>query len=671
MDAMSDGMNRRRFLKVLGVTGGGSAALSGCSTDRVEKLITYLVPPPNQVPGRSTWYASTCGECEAGCGVHVRVREGRAVKVEGNPDSPINRGKLCARGQASLQGLYNPDRVRGPMARVADGWEEITWDDAIGRVAGQLGSVDPSRVWFLTGQQTGSFNRLVDEWMSALGSDHRVVYEAFAYEALRHANRAIFGIDAIPQHDFDAAHVVVSFGADFLDTWLNPVEHARDFADGHAFRDGSMGKFIHIEPRMSMTGTNADEWLAPTPGTEALVALAMAQVIVAEGVVPLPADLFRVQALLDAHTPDAVASRCGIDGETITRIAHEFAAGSSIAVAGGTGAQHSQAHITAQAVNILNYVAGNIDTTVRFTGQSTGAARYQDLAQLTSAMRGGQVGVLFTHSANPVYSTPAASGFTDAIQQVGFKVSFSQFLDETTAMADLVLPDHDPLEQWNDSEPRSGHYALKQPAMQPVFDTRQTGDVLIQVAQQAGGGLAASIQAATYKQYVEQSWRTVQRQMGDREDFATFWHAALQAGGVWRDVATRTTRFARTAGDFTDAPVWEAPGGDTFTLITYPTTALHDGRGANRPWLQELPDPVSKITWGTWIEMHPEKAAERDIHNGDVLEVTTPNGMVSAPAFLYPGIRPDTIAMPLGQGHTSMGRYAEGSGVNTFALLSG
>ena len=671
MTTSNDGMNRRRFLKVLGVTGSGTAAMSGCSTDRVEKLIPYLVPPPNQVPGVSTWYASTCGECSSGCGTHVRVREGRAIKVEGNPDSPINQGKLCARGQASVQGLYNPDRVRGPMARTGDGWEEITWDDALARIASQLGSVDPSRVWFLTGHSTGSFDRLTNEWLAALGSDHRVVYEPFAYEALRHANRTIFGVDAVPQHDFSAAKVVVSFGTDFLDTWLSPVEHAREFAEGHAFRDGTMGKFIHIEPRMSMTGMSADEWLAPIPGTEALIALAMAQVIVDEGLATGPSDAARVRAILDAHAPESVADRCGIDAETIRRLAREFASDASIAVAGGLAAQHAQAHVTAQAVNVLNYVAGNIDTTVRFANQRSGPAGYQDLAGLISAMRGGQVGVLFTHSANPAYSTPAASGFTDAVQQVGFKVSFAQFLDETAAMADLILPDHDPLEQWNDSEPRLGHYALTQPTMQPVFDTRQTGDVLLQVAQQVGGRMASAFSAPSYKEFVQESWQALQRQLGDRGDFNTFWMSALQAGGVWRQVASQSTRLAGSAGAFSDAPVWEPGGGETFTLIAYPTAALHDGRGANRPWLQELPDPVSKITWGTWVEMHPETAAEHDIHNGDILEITTPSGTVSAPAFLYPGIRRDTIAMPVGQGHTSFGRYAEGAGANVFALLSG
>ncbi len=665
----SDGMNRRRFLKVLGVTGGGAAALSGCSTENVEKLIPYLVPPENQVPGIATYYASTCRECPAGCGLHVKVREGRAIKLEGNPDHPVNRGKLCSRGQAGLQGLYNPDRVREPMAKAADGtWQPITWEDALGRVTAQLSQVAGERVWFLTGQESGSFSSLIDSWMSGLGSRNRVVYEPLAYEALRHANQQIFGVDALPRYDFAAAHVVVSFGTDFLETWLSPVEHARGFATGHAFHDGRMGKYIHVEPRMSMTGMSADEWIAPVPGTEALLAIAMEQTIVSERLTTLPADASRLQALLSAHAPEAVAERCGVPAETIRRVAREFAAERSVAVAGGMAAQHAEAHVTAAAVNVLNYVAGNIDRTV-FPAARPSTAAYRNIGGLINAMSDGRVGVLFVHGVNPTFSTPASAGFAGALDQVPFTVSFARFMDETAAQADLILPDHDPLEQWNDSEPRAGVHLLQQPVMQPVFNTRQTGDVLIQVAKQAGGRLAAAVGPDTYKAYLEQAWAQLQRRLGDRSDFPTFWNTSLQAGGVWREPTPPTTRLARSADAFTTASVWAAPS-DGFTLIAYPSPGLYDGRGANRPWLQELPDPVSKITWGTWVEIHPETAKEHDIRDGEIVEVTTSGGVVQAPAFLYPGIRRDAIAMPLGQGHTNFGRYANGRGTNVYSVLS-
>jgi molybdopterin-containing oxidoreductase family iron-sulfur binding subunit len=665
-------MNRRRFLKVLGVTGGGAAALSACGSDSVEKLIPYLVPPDNQIPGIATWYATTCRECPAGCGLHARVREGRVVKVEGNPDQPVNRGRLCARGQASLQGLYNPDRVRQPLARGADGeLESISWDEAIQRITERIGETSGDQIRFVTGNEAGTFGRLVDTWLQVLGAGPRVVYEPLGYEALRHGNELVFGTPALPRYDFAAAQYVLSFGTDFLETWLSPVEQAHGFAEGHAYREGRMGRYVHIEPRLSMSGMSADEWIAPAPGTESLLALALAHEIVSDRLASRPGDLFRIQALLDEHPPGAVAERTGVAVETIERLAREFAAQPSVAVAGGMGAQHEQAHLTAAAVAILNYVTGNVGRTVDFGPElhATGPSRYADLAQLARVMRNGGVGVLFVHGANPAHAAPAGIDFAGAMREVGFTVSFARFLDEVAVEADLVLPDHDPLEQWNDFEPRVGVYALQQPVMQPVFDTRQTGDVLLRVAQQMGGRIAARLSAASYEDHLQAQWRRLQQQLRDGRPFRAFWTDALQHGGVWRDVPARGARLARSAADLGDIAT-RSQAGDQLTLIAYPSPALYDGRGANRPWLQELPDPVTKVTWGTWVEIHPETAAEYGIAEGDVVEVSTSAGAVQAPAYLYPGLRRDVVAMPLGQGHTAFGRYAEGRGANAYDLLA-
>ncbi len=610
---MPDGMHRRRFLKVLGVTGGGAAALSGCSADDAEKLIPYLVPPENQVPGIATWYATTCRECPAGCGIHVRVREGRAVKVEGNPDHPVNRGKLCARGQASLQGLYNPDRVREPMARGADGtFQPIGWDEAIARIAQALDGTAGDRIKFLTGHEAGSFDRTVDAFLSGLGSDGRVAYEALAYEALRAGTRTTFGIDALPQYDLGAADYILSFGADFLETWLSPMEHSRGFAASHGFHDGGMGRYVHVEPRMSMTAMSADEWVAPRPGTDALVALAMAQVILDEGLGPQVPDRSRARAALAPHTPEAVADTCGVDAETIRRLAREFAEGTSVAVAGGMGAQHDGAHVTVAAANLLNYLAGNVGQTVRFPTQRPGRTdTYADLLALVESMEGGAVDVLFVHGANPVHTAPAGARVAAAMGQVGLTVSFSSFMDETASAADLILPDHTALEQWNDYESADGVASLVQPVMRPLFDTRQTGDVLLAIGEAAGapGG------ADAYKGVVQEEWRDRQRRQGDRGNFEDFWNAALQQGGAWGDGAAQSVRLAPGVAQLADAGVWT--GGDDLALIAYPSSVLYDGRGADRPWLQELPDPVSKVAWTSWVEMNPETAEARGLHEGE------------------------------------------------------
>ena len=213
-------MDRRRFLKVLGATGGGAAALSGCGIgpEPTEYLVPYLVAPEEQVPGTATYYATTCRECGAGCGLHAKVREGRVIKLEGNPESPINNGRLCSRGQAALQGLYNPDRVTDPMARGSGGdWQKLTWDDAITRLATRVKEARGQGIVFVTGLETGSFGELVDAWVKDIGG-RRVAYEPFGFEALREGNRLAFGTSAVPLYDFANARYIVSFGADFMET---------------------------------------------------------------------------------------------------------------------------------------------------------------------------------------------------------------------------------------------------------------------------------------------------------------------------------------------------------------------------------------------------------------------------------------------------------------------
>ncbi len=663
-------LDRRRFLKVLGVAGGGSLAATACGSQTPEKLIPYLIPVDDQVPGVATWYATTCRECPAGCGLHVRVREGRAVKLEGNPANPINRGKLCARGQAGLQGLYNPDRVRGPLAKNAAGaFQPISWQDAVTRVGERVGAVSPRQVWFVTGNEAGTFDRLVSEWLAGLGSSGRVVYEPFGYEALRHATQEVFGTDELPFYDFGAARYVLSFGADFLETWASPLEYTRGFTASHAYANGKMGRFVHVEPRMGLTGQNADEWIAPAPGTEGVLALAIAHVIARDRLGSPPSDVGRLRPMLQAYAPEAAAERCGVSAETIERLAREFTAGPSIAAAGGMGGQHADAHATAAAVHLLNYVAGNVGKTVVFgvAPNPAGGSSYQRLAELVQAMQGGTVAVLLVHGANPAYATPAGLGFAAAMAKVPFKVSFSRFLDETAMQADLILPDHDPLEQWNDFEPRSGAHLLQQPVMQPVFDTRQTGDVLLDLARRVGGRLAQRLTAASYQDYLQDAWRRLQQQLGRRETFEEFWTASLEQGGAWSEPRRRGAALAAGAARVSVAPD-RTPDG-RFTLIAYPSSVLYDGRAANRPWLQELPDPVTKLGWSTWLEIRPGTASRLGIAEGDIVEVTSDAGTVRAVAVLYPGIRQDVVAMPLGQGHTAFGRYAEGRGANAYQLL--
>ncbi|PYO62106.1 MAG: hypothetical protein DMD28_07010 [Gemmatimonadetes bacterium] len=668
---MSEQMNRRRFLTVLGVTGGGAAAVSACGSDaqRTQKLIPYLIQPEEQVPGTATWYATTCRECTAGCGLHAKVREGRVIKLEGNPESPINAGRLCARGQAALEGVYNPDRVTDPLARNAGGeLEKITWDDALARVKAQVKAARGKGIAFVTGNESGAFGDLVGEWTRAVGGAH-VSYEPFAFEALREGNRLAFGTSAVPWYDLANAKYILSFGADFLDTWLSPVAYQSAFTRAHAFAAGRavpMAKAVFVGPRMFLTGMNADEWVAAAPGTEGLLALALAGVIVRERLAPVPADAGRLRDLLARHTAEAVAAVAGVDAAAIERLAREFAgARGGVAVAGGMAAHYPNGAEVVAAVNILNYVAGTVGKLVRFGPNEglEGSGSFKQMADLAADMQRGKLALLFVHGANPGHSLSGA--FWEGWAKVGYKVSFSPYLDETASAADLVLPDLHPLEQWSDSRPRAGVWALQQPVMQPVFpNARHAGDVLLDLAGKS----------QTFKDYLQARWRPLHARYAHGKTFDEFWAEALQHGGVYTDAPAQAVRLGPQAGDLMRgapaAPAFDGGAGDP-VLIVFPSPVLHDGRGANKPWLQELPDPVSKLTWHAWVELHPETAAKWSVVDGDFLVLQSPFGAVRAPVWITPAVRPDVLALPTGQGHKAYGRYARDRSCNAFDLLSG
>jgi molybdopterin-containing oxidoreductase family iron-sulfur binding subunit len=655
-------MKRRRFLQVAGVTGAGLAA--GCGSGNADHLVPYLIPSDDLIPGIPTVYASTCRECPAGCGIHVKTREGRAIKIEGNPHHPVNRGRLCARGQAALQGLYDPDRIAQPRQRNGNVWKPITWDQAVAQIASAVGAAGASgtdRLAFITGADSGTLDRLYDTFLAAFRSTRRLRYEAFAYEPLREASRLTFGVATVPEPDFAAARYILSFGADFLETWLSPTEFARGFAESHGYRDGRMARFVAVEPRRGLTGFSADEWVAPKPGTEGMLALGIAYAVMRQGKARVAGvDADRLRAILARFDAPSVAGATGVEEAVIERLATEFAeAQPSLAVAGGVANQHRAATQTAVAVNLLNYVAGNVGRTVRLPAASPWerVSKYADMRTLIAAMNAGAVDVAMVHGTNPAFTLPATAGFAEAFAKVRLKVAFASHPDETAELADLVLPDHTPLEQWGALEPMAGVRSLVQPVMTPVHDTRQAADVLLAIAAQAGKSVAPA-------------GVTTARDLVAAGIAPRVFDAELAAGGTFAAAAPRPVRLAMDFARLSFAlPAFDGPA-EGLVLLAVPSAALYDGRGANKGWLQELPDPTTKITWQTWVEVHPETANRLGVRNGDVVDVVAGARKVTAVVYVFPGVRRDVAAMPIGQGHTAYGRLARGRGASPLALLA-
>src|SRR2546426_2249647 len=442
-------MNRRDFFRVVAASG-ATAAASGCQR-ATEAILPLVVPNEQIVPGVAAWFATVCRECPAGCGVIAKNREGRVVKLEGNPDHPVSQGALCARGQAALQGLYHPDRFAGPLLRDGATLTPASWDAAQKVVADKIAALRSAgkgqAIALVTQLETSSLGALLDKWTQVLGTRPRVTFEPFGYEATRAANRATFGRDAIPHYAFEDAQVVLSFGADFLETWLSNVSYARAFARMHAFRDGRAGTFIHIEPRQSLTASNADAWVRNARGTEGLLALAILRVMVDAGL----ADRRFAEVVTGINVKKAAADS-DVPVETIRHVAEVFAHGKpGLAVGGGMAVTGMNATPTLVAINLLNLAAGNVGKTVRF-GPDSGFGKvtpYAEVARLIQAMVRGEIEVLLLGSGvNPAYTLPGGLRFTDALKKVGLVVSFANQPDETTALAHVVLPDTHWLESW-------------------------------------------------------------------------------------------------------------------------------------------------------------------------------------------------------------------------------
>lgn len=693
-------MDRRDFVKLVGAGSVGAGAgfmLAEAIKHPVEHLIPYPVPPEEFSQGIATWYNTVCSMCSAGCGISVRTLEGRAKKIEGNPSHPVNQGRLCALGQAGLQVLYNPDRLTAPMLRTGErgggAFVQTTWEEGLAEAANRLSLLRASgqahRVCFLAGGVRGHVGRLFERFMAELGSDRLLNGDFGHVETLYSANELFFGERQLPYYDLENTRYVLSFGADFLGGWLSPVHHSLGFGRSRQERSGVRGRFVQIEPRMSLSGAAADEWIPARPGTEGILALGIARHLV-EGGGYAGADRAAWAESLAGYTTERVAEQTGIEPATIVRLAEAFAGTRpSLAIGGGAVGNHTNGVDALVAVNALNYLAGNIGQTggLVFNPQPAfgptaraGHAGYRALRELAEDARQGRIEVLILSGTNPVFAMPAAAGFEEALAEIPFIVSLSSFMDETAALADLILPSHTYLESWGDDAPEPGVgftvAAIAQPVVAPLFNTRATGDILLGLAQELG--LGDALPWASTEEYLKASWREIYERAPpapETPSFDEFWLAVLKAG-IWgeetrREAAAVTVDASVIARIGVAAPEFSGSSDEyPFVLHPYSSHALRDGRAANLPWMQELPDPMTSVVYGSWVELNPATAEGLGLREGDLVEVRSPQGAITVPVFVFPAIRPDVVAVPIGQGHSEYGRYAKNRGVNVLEILA-
>ena len=769
-------INRRDFLKMGG--GAGVAIALGGGFWKWSQLPTL---EEGNEPGTEKWVPTVCAQCMGGCGILARVIDGWAVNIAGNPLHPVNRGTLCPKGIAGLQGLYNPDRIRTPLKRVGkrgEGrWQQISWDEAIQLVTGPLRDLrqngEPQSLAFLGGQYRGLMRSLWERFLEAFGSPNYIDNQ-FRWEGIPHEGVYLTqGVHSSPAYDLENAQYILSFGSDFLETYWSPVQALSAYGQFRRGRPGQRGKLVQIEPRLSVTAIKADEWIPIQPGTEGLLALGIAHMILKEGLYNKEfisnhtfgfenwsdakgkEHLGFKEFILSEYDSSAVSTKTGVPVDVIIRLAREFASNQSSLAIGYRDRPFHQ-----MAVSALNGLFGNIETAggvliprsipyqplppfqkdavaqrgLRMErideekGLTTATHKPYLFARKVLSGKPYKPKVLFFYYTNPLFSNPSPDLFRKAFAEIPLIVSFSPTLDDSTFHADLVLPDHTPLERWQDDPVflNNGFSVLgiRQPVIPPLYQTKATGDVVLQLARSLGGeiqkafpwndfkevllygikGIFEAKRGDTFGLQFDQAWTRLLEKGGwwspSYKTFEEFWKQLQEKGGWWDPIydfkewdrifqtpSKKFEFFSQTmgqipssppSGDLKDSaflPHWEEPKPASdekeypFRLHVYKTMALTGSRNANQPWLQSIVAPPIFERWETWVEINPETADGLGISDRDWVWVESPVGKIKVRARIYKGSMPDVLNIPFGEGHQSGGRWAKGLGANPYRLL--
>ncbi len=622
---------RRDFLKFLGFTV-AAASLAACEAP-VRKSIPYLVKPEEVTPGVANWYASSYHDGYDYCSVLVKTREGRPIKIEGNPLSSVTKGGVNARVQASVLSLYDSVRLKGPMADGAP----ASWSTIDSAIKSKLESIAAAKgnIRILSSTVISPSTKwIISEFASKFPNTKHVTYDAVSYSAMRQANKESFGVEEIPTYNFDKANVIVALDCDFLGNWISPVEHARLYAETRKLNNGkkTMSRHIQFESALSLTGSNADTRVGVKPSMQGAAI----------------ANLYNAVAkLAGASTVNAAAA--GDLQKDIEATAKELweNKGKSVVVCGIN-------NIAIQnLVCGINSLLGNYGTTIDLDNPSMlRQGNDAELAALLDEMNKGEVGALLIYNCNPAYTLPNGNQFTDALKKVSLSVSFADRADETSLSCKYICPDHHNLESWNDFEPRKGAYSLSQPTIAPLFETRQMQERLLTWAGNT----------TNYHDYIAQHWASNILKGAN-------WNKTLQ-DGVLESTPVSSKNYKSSANLTAAADAVSKMSGSGIEMMVYEKVGIGNGQQANNPWLQELPDPVSKVTWDNYLAVSPKDAREKSWTQGNVVMVKANGVSVAVPIFIQPGQMPGTVSLALGYGRTNAGKVADGVGKNAYPFTS-
>lgn len=662
------GWARREFLKLMGASMALSAA--ACVRRPAQKIVPYNKQPEEVTLGIPNFYTSTHFDGSQVLGVLVKTREGRPIKVEGNPSSPFNKGALSILAQASILNMYDPERLQGPKKNllnekktnkdtIGTTWEAI--DDAV------VAQLKKGSVALLTGNiSSPSTKQVIKDFAQGFNAQH-VTWEALANEDVQQGQKLSYGEAIVPAYRFDKAKMIVSIDADFLGTWLTPVVFSRQFSQGRKDIE-KMSRLVTFESNYTLTGANADIRLRIKPSQQLSVVMGLAhEIIVTQGKTSY-ASSTEVKEILKPYAN--AASDLGIETELFKRIASDLAEqkGKGLVVAGGLAATTPWQAALQVAVNFLNSALENEGSTVNAAAALTSlTASYSALINLIKDMNSGKVKTLILHKVNPIYVLPASFGFIDALKKVEMVLYTGNHMDETAVNAHFVIPDNHALENWGDAELAKGVVAIQQPAIRPLYDTRSFQLSLMTWAFMAKVGPARIQEFETYYDYLRDFWkREVHPQHGKGMAFEAFWDQVLQNGSA----GTASEGSARKFKVESLKVVQSAKVvGSEFELVLYPTSQMGDGLLSNVSWLHELPDPVTKIVWDNYASISLATSQKLGLKEASVIELEVNGEKLELPVHVQPGLHDGVVAVAVGYGRTMAGKVANGVGQNAYVFV--
>ena len=649
-------LSRRKFLALLGA----SAALAGTAcTDYRDKgeIVPYNVKPEEITVGKPNYYASTCTACANACGILIKTREGRPIKVDGNPDHPVNQGKICAKGQANILNLYDPERLKTPLIGRNSAFNEVSWKDADTEIIKALNSVNGKEIAIVTNPITSPTSlRVLEDFKVKYPTTKIYSYSFFNNDLKNQAWQKTFGSPKYPLVKWNEAKVIVALESDFLGTDGNKVENSRLFAQGRDVDTKIFNRLYCVDSTLTITGNNADYRLRLKPEAQFELVMSLMNELSSKGALSLSVNT-------SGYSLNGFAAKYSINKKVLDQLVNDLAGNKGKSIIDAGSSLPENVHI---AVNLLNEALGNSamfrsDSAVTSLMENSLPQEFESLVQ---NMNSGNVAAVLHFDCNPVYQLPNDLGYKKALSKVLQIISLSERENETTFISKFVLPLNHNFESWGDVKTRTGVVSLLQPVVNPINNTRQKESILLTWI----NGNSDSYNETLYHQYLMSNWETsIYPTLNSKIDFKRFWFGALHDGIA---LSNESGTVTKSLNNSVTSLLTNAVSSKGFTLVLKESYSIGDGSFSHNGWMQELPHPVSKITWDNYAALSEKSCKDLGVKDNDVIEIKIGERKLSLPVFMQAGTADDVVVVESGFGRTNSGNVANGVGFNANELLS-